>query len=120
MTHPSSSPRRARHLMDPDSPRSPTRRRRVGAMSTERVQQWVASALVVTTLAHLAAGIVIAALFLDDARTVEQLVLVAIAGAFGVISLAVARAILHRPLLSPWLLVGLLPTAIGGYLVLAG
>ena len=110
-------PRRARHLMDPDHPRPPTTRR-AGAMSTERVQQWVASALVITTLAHLAAGIVIAALYLDDARTAEQLVLVVIAGIFGVISIAVARAIHGKPLLTPWLLVGLLPTVIGTYLVL--
>jgi hypothetical protein len=46
-------PRRARHLMDPDHPR-PSRPQRHGSMSTERVQQWVASALVVTTLAHQA------------------------------------------------------------------
>ena len=34
------------------------------------------------------------------------------------ISIAVARAIHGKPLLTPWLLVGLLPTVIGTYLVL--
>ena len=117
MTEPASPARRARHLMDPDNPRPPAPRR-AGSMSTERVQQWVASALVITTLAHLAAGIVVAALYLDGARTAEQLVLVIIAGIFGVISIAAARAIHRKPILTPWLLLGLLPTVIGFYLVL--
>ena len=114
---PHATPRRARHLLDPDNPRPARPSSR--AMSTERVQMWVASALVVTTLGHLAAGIVVAAFYLDSSRTGARVTLLVIAGIFGVIAVAVARAIHRRPLLSGWLVVGWLPTAIGCYLLFA-
>ena len=48
------------------------------------------SALVVTTIFHLVMGLIIAAIFLDDPRPGAQVGLCLIAGAFGVIAIAVA------------------------------
>lgn len=113
---PPTPPRRARHLIDPTAP--PRRRDPHADARLARVQQWVMSALAVTTLAHLCAGLVIAALFLDEEETVARVGLSVIAGAFGVMAVGIARAIHRRPPLSPWLVAGMLPAVVGVWLVL--
>jgi hypothetical protein len=109
--------KRPRHLMDPDNPRrevvAPTGS---GAMSLEPVQKWVLSVLAATTIVHLAAGLVIAAMYVDDSRTDARIGLNILGGAFGVIAVAVFRAIHQKPLLSPWLLLGAVVTVVGLWL----
>lgn len=116
----SSQPRKARHLIDFDAPRAPRDAASVAAAekSLGTVQKWVLSVLAATTILHLAIGIVIAALYLDR-PDVEKLLLCAIAGAFGVIAVAVARAIHQARPVSLWLLAGLVPGIVGAVLVLA-
>lgn len=109
-------PRRARHLMDPDAPR-PQRDHASEAKNLTRVQRWVLSVLAVTTIFHLVVGLIVAAITLDDPRPGAQVGLCLIAGAFGVIAVAAALAIHGRRPLSAWLLVGLIPSAVGIYLV---
>jgi hypothetical protein len=82
-----------------------------------RVQRWVMSVLAVTTVAHLAVGLVIAALTLDDPSPGAQVGLCVIAGAFGVIGVVLARVIHGKSPLTPWLLVGALPTVVGIWLL---
>jgi hypothetical protein len=109
-------PRRQRHLLDLDAPRpAPSRQRH---MSLTQVQRWVLSILAVTTILHLSVGIVLAAIFLDDGRLDAQIGLNVIAAAFGVIAIACGLAIHRRPILSPWLLLGLLPGIVGLFLTL--
>lgn len=115
MTEPVQPPRR-RHLMDPDAPR-PVRDRAAEDKSLTRVQRWVMSVLVVTTMFHLVMGLIIAALFLDDPRPGAQVGLCLIAGAFGVIAIALALMIHGRKPLSPWLAVGFVPSAIAVALI---
>ena len=104
---------RRRHLMDPDNPRpAPS-----GSMSLSQVQKWVMSVLVVTTILHLVVGLVAAAAVVDDDRLDAEIGLLIIAGAFGVLGIAAALAIHQKPLLSPWLLLGLIPAALGTYFV---
>lgn len=109
------TPRRARHLIDPTAPR-PTRNVRQERERLTRVQQWVMSTLAVTTGVHMAAGLIVAAMFLDERGTVSQAGLNVIAGVFGVLSIVTARAIHRRRWLSPWLLLGTLPTPLGLWL----
>ncbi len=111
MTEPA-QPRRRRHLIDPDAPR-PVRDQAAEEESLTRVQRWVMSALVVTTIFHLVMGLVVAALFLDDPRPGARVGLCLIAGAFGVIAVGLAFLIHGRRPLTPWLVVGLIPSAIG-------
>jgi CHASE2 domain-containing sensor protein len=105
--------KRARHLMDPANPV-----RQVNDRSLTNVQRWVASALATTTIFHLAAGLVIAAVFMDDDNRVSQIGLCVIAGAFGIIAIGVGLAIHGRRPISPWSVLGLLPTVVGLFLVL--
>jgi hypothetical protein len=109
------APRRARHLIDPTAPR-PVRDLRQERESLTRVQQWIMSTLAVTTGLHMGAGLIVAAMFLDERGAVSQIGLNVIAGVFGVLSVAAALAIHRRPWLSPWLLVGVLPTFVGLWL----
>lgn len=110
------APRRARHLIDPHAPR-PARDQSHEDRSLTRVQRWVMSVLAVSTIAHLAGGIVLAALTIDDPQPGARVGLCVIAGAFGVLAVAVGLAIHGRRLLSPWLLIGVLPTVIGIWLL---
>lgn len=105
--------RRARHLMDPDNPR-PQRR---DPMSLSQVQKWVMSILATTTIGHLAAGLVVAAFFVDGSRPGSRVGLLVIAGLFGMVALSVGFLIHRRSPLTPWLLLGWLPSLVGWYLL---
>jgi hypothetical protein len=112
-------PKRPRHLMDPNNPRRETiRHTDDGPMHLEPVQKWVLSALAAVTIVHLSVGLVIAALYVDEGRTDAQVGLNLIAAAFGVIAVAVFRAIHQKSMLSPWLLLGVIPGAVGLWLCL--
>ncbi len=107
---------RRKHLMDPNQPRRSADPEAVARL--ERVQRRVLSALVFTTLIHLAVGLVIAAAAIDDDRLDAQIGLNVLAAAFGVLSVASLLAINRRPWLSPWLLAGVLPGVVGMWIVL--
>ena len=104
------TPRPRTHLMTPGQPRQSAYE-----MSLTRVQRWVMSVLAVSTIFHLAAGLVVAAVFAK--RPDGRVGLLVISGAFGVIAIAVGLLIHRRKPLSPWLVLGLLPPAIGAFLV---
>ena len=108
--------KRPRHLMDPANPRREVKSAATGSMHLEPVQKWVLSILAAVTIAHLAAGLVIAAIYVDPDRTGAQVGLNVLAGAFGVIAVAVFRSIHQMKPLTPWLLLGFLPTAVGLWL----
>ena len=107
------TPRRARHLIDPTAPRRPAP---PAAMSIGQVQKWVLSVLAATTILHLSAGLVVAAVFTDADRTDARVGLNVIAAAFGVIAVLVARGIHGARLLTPLLLLGLVPGVVGLWL----
>ncbi|GAA4754318.1 hypothetical protein GCM10023350_44620 [Nocardioides endophyticus] len=108
--------KRPRHLMDPDNPVREVKSAASGSMHLEPVQKWVLSILAAVTIAHLAAGLVIAAVYVDESRTDAQIGLNILAGAFGVIAVVVFRTIHQFKPLSAWLLLGLIPTIVGLYL----
>lgn len=111
--------KRPRHLMDPANPRREVvRATGPGALSLEPVQKWVLSVLAATTIAHMAGGLVIAAMYVEDTRTDAQIGLNVLAAAFGVLTVAVFRAIHQMSPISAWLLLGLLPGVVGLYLTL--
>ena len=79
----------------------------------QRVQRRIVSALVLTTILHLAVGFVIAADHVRDDRIDAKVALNLIAAAFMVGGIAGTLVINGRRPLSPWLLVGLLPAVVG-------
>ncbi len=102
---------RRRHLMDPSAPRRAPDPKDLERL--QRVQRRVVSVLVVTTVLHLAVGFVIAADHVDPDRLDARIGLNLIATVFMVGGIAATLLINRRPWLSPWLLLGLLPGAVG-------
>ena len=107
------------HLLDLDAPRRVIQDPEQDARDLARVQKWVMSTLAVTTILHLVVGLVVAAVMLDDAPDTSKIGLNVIAGIFGAMAVATGRAIHGRQILSPWLLLGVLPTAVGLWLTFA-
>ncbi len=107
------------HLLDLDAPRRVVTDPEKDARDLARVQRWVMSVLAVTTIIHLVVGLVIAAVLLDDAPDSSRIGLAVIAGIFGAFAVAAGLAIHGKRILSPWLLLGVVPTAIGLWLVFA-
>jgi hypothetical protein len=97
--------------MDPDAPRRP--HDPDADRNLTRVQQWVLSCLAVTTILHLSGGLILGAIFLDDATLSAEIGLNILAGALGVMAVAVALAIHQRNPLSWWLLFGWIPAVVG-------
>ncbi len=113
---PAPAPRR-KHLMDPNAPRAvrdPVREQQ----SLNRVQRWVMSALAVTTILHMSAGLVLGAMSIDDPQPGAEVGLNLIAAAFGVMAVAAFLGIHRRSMVSPWLLLGLVPGVVGLWLTL--
>ncbi|MCY7401731.1 MAG: hypothetical protein LH477_12420 [Nocardioides sp.] len=106
------------HLLDLDAPRRVVIDPGAEERSLSKVQRWVMSTLAVITILHLSAGLIVAAIYLDEATRASQVGLNVIAGAFGVLAVLVGLGIHGRRLLSPWLLLGLAPTAVGLWLTL--
>lgn len=106
-----SSPPRRRHLIDPNAPRKVADKKDLERL--HRVQRRVVSVLIITTLIHLTVGLVLAADAVDDDRTDAQLALIVLGAAFYVLGIAAVRAINKKPLLTWWMLTGLMPVAGG-------
>ncbi|QNN51914.1 hypothetical protein [Nocardioides mesophilus] len=101
-----------KHLMVPGQPRPQNRE----PMSIGGVQRWVLSTLAATTILHLAVGLIFAAAYSE--RLDAKIGLLVISAAFGVLAMVAALVIHRRQPLSPWLLIGLVPTAAGAWIVL--
>jgi hypothetical protein len=104
-------PRVRKHLMDPNNVRPQNR----DPMSLGRVQRWVLSTLAATTIMHMALGLVVGAAFAD--RLDAQIGLLVIGSAFGVLAILAALVIHQVRPFSPWLLLGLAPTAVGALII---
>ena len=100
--------------MDPANPRP----QQQGGMSLTSVQRWVLSVLAVTTILHLSAGLVVAAMFSPDSRPDAQIGLNILATLTAVGAVAAGRGIHGKTPLSWWLLLGLLVLPIGLFLTL--
>jgi hypothetical protein len=84
-------------------------------MEVERVQKWVMTALMMTTAVIFAVGLALLAGQADRAGAKPGLLI--IAAAVGVMAVAAARVIHQRSVLTPLLLLGVLPAVVAGYLV---
>ncbi|CAA9385499.1 MAG: hypothetical protein AVDCRST_MAG47-2510 [uncultured Nocardioidaceae bacterium] len=116
MTGPTTGPDRPtrtakprKHLMTPGQVRPQPAR----SMSLSAVQKWVMSTLAVSTLLHMAVGLVFAAYYVDERSS--KIGLLVIAGAFGLISMASGLLIHRKSLVHPMMLLGLLPPLAGAW-----
>ncbi|MDN5894177.1 MAG: hypothetical protein L0H93_09135 [Nocardioides sp.] len=84
-------------------------------MSLSNVQKWVMSVLAVTTILHLSLGLIVAAWSIEESRSDSRVGLLVIAGIFGIIAVLAGRAIHQATLVTPWILLGVIPALIGAY-----
>ncbi len=110
------TPRRRRHLMDPNAPR-PVHDHAAENESLSQVQRWVMSVLAVSTVFHLVLGVLLAALLLDNPRPGAQLGLCIIAGILGVMAVGLGFLIHQKKPWTPWLLAGVVPALVGAWLI---
>jgi hypothetical protein len=110
--------RRPRHLLDPDNVNQSHRSSQGTRESLSNVQRWVMSVLAVTTILHLSAGLIIAAVFMDESDPTPRIGLVVIATIISVLAVVIGRVVHRKALLSSWLLLGLVPGVVGLWLVL--
>jgi hypothetical protein len=88
-------------------------------MQVERVQRWVMSTLLLTVATLFATGMAILSGIVDRAGARPGLLI--ISGLVGLMAMAGMRAINLKSLLTPWLLLGLLPAiVVGSYYWLTG
>jgi hypothetical protein len=81
------------------------------------VQQWVMSSLALVTVEHLATGLVILAAMMDSSRTSDRIGLLVNAAVIGVLGVVGFRLIHKKRWLTPWLVVGTVPSLVGAYLM---
>jgi len=110
--------RRPRHLLDPSDLHRSHRSRTSSKESLTKVQRWVMSVLAGTTILHFAAGLVLAAVFMDEPRHGARIALVSMAAIIGMLAVATGRLIHGRSPFTPWVLLGLIPAIVGFWLVL--
>ncbi|WP_240641388.1 hypothetical protein [Nocardioides ferulae] len=109
--------KRRKHLIDPNAPR-PVRDVAREQRSLSRVQRWVMSTLAVSTILHMSLALIVLTLLYEDAPLSSQIGLNVIAGAFGVLAVAAGLGIHGKRIVSPWLLLGVIPGIIGIWLTL--
>ena len=97
--------------MDPDAPRKAADPKDLERL--HRVQRRVMSVLIITTLVHLTVGLTLAADSISDDRRDAQVILILLGAAFYVVGIGAVRAINKLPLLTWWMLTGLIPVAAG-------
>jgi hypothetical protein len=87
-------------------------------MSMGTVQRWVMSVLAVTTIGHFAAGLVLAAVYMDSRPTSARIGIDLIAAVVGVLGVAAGFLIHEKSAFTPWLVLGLVPAVVGLYFIL--
>jgi hypothetical protein len=112
-------PRRPRHLLDPNDIRGSHARSVGTSQQLSNVQRWVMSILVVTTIVHFSGGLAIAAMVVDQDRIDARIGLNVLAAVTGVLAVAAGRAIHRKQVLSPWLVLGVVPALVGAALTFA-
>jgi hypothetical protein len=102
-----------KHLMTPGQARPQPAR----SMSLTSVQRWVMSAVAVSTLLHMSAGLVFAAAYVEERSS--SIGLLVISGAFGLMSIAAGLLIHQKSVVNPLMLLGLLPPLVGAWWILS-
>ena len=86
------------------------------SMEIERVQKWVMTALMMTTATIFAVGLSLLAGQAERAGAKPGLL--GIAAVVGIVAVAAARVIHEKSVVTPLLLLGVLPAGFGAYVVL--
>ena len=102
-------------MPNPEGPPQPKRR---NDMTTEQVQRWVISLLVFAISAFPIGGLIAASYSeLHNDRRGAAIGLMIMAGVIGVLALSAIRIIHKRSLVTPLLILGVVPASIAAYFI---
>jgi len=88
-------------------------------LTTEQVQRWVVSLLILAVSAFpLGALVAVIRSIVDDGRRGDGVILLIVMAVIGVVALGAVRLVHRRPAFAPWILLGVVPAAIAGIFVL--
>ena len=88
-------------------------------MSIGQVQKWVMSVLAVSTVLHMSGALVIFSISIDEAHQTSRVGLLVSAGIFGILAIMLGRLIHQASVLTPWVVLGLIPMGIGFWWIFA-
>ncbi|MBC7633402.1 hypothetical protein [Aeromicrobium sp.] len=88
-------------------------------LSIEQVQRWVISFLILAVASFpLGALVAVIRTIVDDGRRSDGVLLLFVMAALGVLALGAIRVVHRRPVMSPLLLLGVLPAVVAAVAVL--
>ena len=88
-------------------------------LTTEQVQRWVASLLILAVSAFpLGALVAVIRSITDDGRRSDGIILLIVMAVIGIVALGAIRLVHRRPAFAPWILLGALPAVFAGVFVL--
>jgi len=88
-------------------------------LTTEQVQRWVVSLLILAVSAFpLGALVAVIRSIVDDGRRGDGVILLIVMAVIGVVALGAVRLVHRRPAFAPWILLGVVPAVIAGIFVL--
>jgi hypothetical protein len=88
-------------------------------LTTEQVQRWVVSLLILAVSAFpLGALVAVISSIVDDGRRGDGIILLLVMAVIGVVALGTIRLVHRRAAFAPWILLGALPAVAAGVLVL--
>ena len=96
-----------------------TRTRVRRELTTEQVQRWVVSLLILAVSAFpLGALTAVIRSIVDDDRRSDGMILLVVMAILGIVALGAVRLVHRRPAFAPWILLGALPAAVAGLMIL--
>lgn len=88
-------------------------------LTTEQVQRWVVSFLILAVSSFpLGALVAVIRSIVDDGRRGDGILLLVVMAVIGVVALGAIRLVHRRPAFAPWILLGAVPAVVAGFCVL--
>jgi hypothetical protein len=88
-------------------------------LTTEQVQRWVVSCLILAVSAFpLGALVAVIRSIVDDGRRGDGIMLLVVMAVIGIVALGAIRLVHRRPAFAPWILLGAIPAVVAGLFVL--
>lgn len=87
-------------------------------LTTEQVQRWVVSFLILAVSAFpLGALVAVIRSIVDDGRRGDGVLLLVVMAVIGVVALGAIRLVHRRPAFAPWILLGAAPAVMAGIFI---
>ena len=88
-------------------------------LTTEQVQRWVVSFLILAVSSFpIGALVAVIRSIVDDGRRSDGAILLVVMAVIGIVALGAIRLVHRRPAVAPWIMIGAVPAIVAGVLIL--